>query len=340
MQRMKKDMPMTTAIEYIVFPFTCLSRKKVEWLSTLLGPPTLIQPSERLSAETARMQQDGLLRVKTPVSGKEEALCSRMEASRGFHQGHPQSDMAFLKALAYQKFDDESLSAQIRSEILRYGLQTADPTDPLLDAMVFLRLAEEFDMQEEAIEEDLKRVEDLERDFLKKLGAEEEEPLGELLALPAGAQPKEEAEPHLPDERLRAWSILAGQDVSSLPAVWLTTSRLVMESLLDALPGAGTGIQRIALPDIENEPPASVEKWRTFWSSRMAAMLSGEDEPVNEPEGAVPRYPKGWLDVHPCRSLSPADILSALAPRSADGIQKSGAGDCGASTVILYCSRS
>ncbi len=337
---MKKDMPMTTAIEYLVFPFTCLSRKKAQWLSTLLGPPTLIQPSERLTAETARMQQDGLLRVRTPVSGKEEALRSRMAACRSFHQGHPQHDMAFLKALAYQKPDDESLSAQIRSEILRYGLQTASPADPLLDAMVFLCLAEEFDMQEEAIEEDLERVADLERDFLKKLGAEEEEPLAELLPLPAGSQPQEEMELHLPDERLRAWSILAGQDVPSLPAVWLTTSRLVMESLLDALPEAGTGVQRIVMPDIEKETPASLEKWQTFWRCRMAAMLSGAYAPVNETEDVASRYPKGWLDVYPCRSLSPADILSALAPRSADVIQKSGAGDSGASTVILYCRRS
>lgn len=72
----------------------------------------------------------------------------------------------------------------------------------------------------------------------------------------------------------------------------------------------------------------------------MAAMLSGEYEPVNEPEDIALRYPKGWLDVHLCRNLSPADILSALAPRSADVIRKLGAGDSGKSTVILYCSRS
>lgn len=336
---MKKEMPMTNALEYLIFPFTYLSRKKAVWLSTLLGPPTLIQPSERLAAETDRMQQEGLLRIKTPVSGKEEALGSRLEACRSFHQGHPHNDMAFLKAMAYQKSDDESLSAQIRSEILRYGLQSAGPKDPLLDAMVFLRLAEQFDMQEQAIEEDLKRVEDLECDFLRKLGAEEEEPLTELLALPAGSQPKEEAEPHLPDERLRAWSILSGQDVSSLPAVWLTTSKLVMESLLDALPGAGTEIQRIVLPDIGKEAPSLLEKWRIFWNSRIAAMLCGDYEPVNEPQDVIPRCPKGWLDVHLRRSLSPADILSAMAPRSADVIQKPGAEDSGACTVILYWSQ-
>lgn len=336
MQNMKKDTLMRTDIDYVVFPFTFLPRKKAAWLSDLLGPFTLIQPSEHLHVEKAQMQQDGLLQLKTPVLDKEQAIRSRIQACHGFHQGNPQNDMAFLKALAFQRLDDETLSARIRSAILRYGQKTDTPSDPVLEAMVFLTLAEEFDMQAQAIEEDMKRVDDLERDFLKKLVADDEEAPKDLLASTADLR-AEDPEPHLPDERLRAWSLLAGQDPSSLPSVWLTTSRLVMESLIEVLPEPTKSIQRIVLPDPEQEESASLERWRRSCTCRIRALVNGDHGKVNEPEDLTVQFPKGWMDVYPLWNLAPAKILEFLVPKSAGAIQKPARDDCSSCIVILHC---
>ncbi len=287
----------------VLFPFTWMAEDRARELSAWFGSPLmLLQTTGRLREDIARLERQGWVSPNCPVAEMEEVLQQRIEACKKWMEAHPrQQDMAFLKAAAYVSSDAEAMSAHIRGEILRYGRQESEASmkDPLLDALVFLHLAEELDRQKAAVEAELKRVEHLEASVFRKLIGEDpdpdELPMSGFPGVTAG-----DTEPDHPEERLRAWALLALQE-PELPNVWLTTSRLVMESLIEAVPDIGPTKMTLSW----QEDPQQ--------ASEMFFRLLGVHESPRDM--AISKNTSMLLDAYVIEGRSPQDILNALRSR-------------------------
>lgn len=303
----------------VLFPFTWIAEDRARELSAWFGSPLmLLQTTGRLSEDIARLERQGFVSPKCPVPEMNEALQLRIEACRKWMEVHPQQqDMAFLKAIAHLPSDDEAMSAHIRGEILRYGRHEspAATKDPLLDALVFLHLAEELDRQQVAVETELKRVEHLETSVFRKLiGEDSDTEELSMTRLPGGIL-EGDTEPDHPEERLRAWALLALQE-PDLPNVWLTTSRLVMESIIEAVPEIGE--RKVILPWKE-DPELAVRE--------LCNLLGAE--------GMCEPFPVSMsIDTYVLEGRSPKNILNAL--RSRSWVQTGATSDT--RTVLLHLS--
>ncbi|MEW6259639.1 MAG: hypothetical protein AB1547_06990 [Thermodesulfobacteriota bacterium] len=308
----------------VLFPFTWISEDRARELSAWFGSPLmLLQTTGRTPEDIIRLERQGYVWPKCPVSGMDEALQQRIEVCNRWMEAHPrQQDTAFLKAAAHlPQSDAEAMSAHIRGEILRYGRQepVAARTDPLLDSLVFLCLAEELDRQQAAVEAELKRVEHLETSVFRKLIGEDtdidELPPGGPFGISEG-----DTEPDHPVERLRAWTLLALQE-PDLPDIWLTTSRLVMEALIEAIPEIGS--TKVTLSGQENPEKASEVFCRLLGTNDFARWMPN------------PGKPSMSLDAYVVDGRSPRDVLNALRSRP-KALPPSGT-TSGSRSILLYC---
>lgn len=290
----------------VLFPFTWIAEDRARKVSSWLGSPLmLLQTTGRLCEDIARLERQGYVSPKCPVPEKDEALRLRIEGCRKWLEVHPQrQDMAFLKAAARLPSDGEAMSAHIRGEILRYHRHEppAETRDPLLDALVFLHLAEELDREHMAVEAELKRVEHLETAVFRKLiGEDAETDELSMAGLDGMISEGDTEEPDHPGERLRSWALLALQE-PDLPDVWLTTSRLVMESLIEAVPEIGE--RKVTLRWREDPETASAEWIGLLGSHPLAQCLSKAGSASMS------------IDAFVVEGRSPQDILSVLRSRS------------------------
>lgn len=289
----------------VLFPFTWIAEDRARELSSWFGSPLmLLQTTGRLSEDIVRLERQGYVSPKCPVPEMDEALQLRIEACRKWMEMHPQlQDMAFLKAAARLPSDDEAMSAHIRGEILRYGRhELPSPTrDSLLDALVFLYLAEELDRQQVAVEAELKRVEHLETSVFRKLIGEDPDPDELSMAGLPGGVSEGDTEPDHPEERLRTWALLALQE-PELPAVWLTTSRLVMGSLIEAVPEIGE--RKVTLTWQKDPEEALTQLIGLLGDHPLARCISREGNTAMS------------IDAYVVDGRSPQDILNVLRSRS------------------------
>ncbi len=307
----------------VLFPFTWIAEDRARELSAWFGSPLmLLQTTGRTPEDIIRLERQGYISPKCPISGMDEPLQQRLEVCRRWMETHPQqTDMAFLKAAVHLPSDTEAISAHIRGEILRYGRQepVSARQDPILDALVFLHLAEELDRQQVAVEAELKRVEYLETAVFRKLIGEDtdmdELPPGGPFGISEG-----DTEPDHPEERLRAWAFLALQE-PDLPDVWLTTSRLAMECLIEAVPDIGS--TKVTLSWQEDPEKASEVFCR---------LLGADDLTRRMPN---PEIPPISLDAYVVDGRSPRDILDALRSRP-NALPPAGA-TADSRSILIFC---
>ncbi|MGB5750807.1 MAG: hypothetical protein WBM69_27805, partial [Desulfobacterales bacterium] len=204
----------------------------------------------------------GILDIRIPVKYDGDKLDAIVKQYRSWANLHQGSEIAFLKYRTDKVpfFDEDStrqITADIKSKEGRQNRSQEKP-DPLLNAALFLHLAQEYDMQNLTLTQDLKNIEAMEQDFMTDLKGENQD-LDEEIALEKTLEAHDQGY-YMTKERIHAWSRLMQQDQEG-SGLFVTTSRSVFESLIDSTPEAELVDVLDAIPVVDNEVEA-LETWR------------------------------------------------------------------------------
>lgn len=268
----------------IFFPLTCLSPAMVDLLAALFPKIAVYQPGEEsVPPELTDMASEGLLEIRIPVPGDEEKLGRAIAEYHAFARMHEGEDLMFFLTRQGQVpfFDDQSVDAirdQLRKRVSGQTEKQVPAADPLMDARLFLAMAQEYDRQQWELQEDLSRFSAMEESLIKDLKGDEalEAELG-AVRMTGAPDPTE----HLAGRRLAAWMRLAKQDPE--PArVWVTSGRNAFETLLDRLPPPALAreIGTFRIPVDE----AGRAEWQAALVDFLSAMPDGDVESLRPPE--------------------------------------------------------
>jgi len=247
----------------IYFPFTFISKPVCQTLAACFRQTVVYQISSiKIPDEMQHWGERGILDIRMPVKYDGDKLDAIVKQYRSWANLHQGSEMAFLKSRTDQIpfFDENStrqITADIKSKEGRQNLSQEKP-DPLLNAGLFLHLAQEYDMQNLTLTEDLQAVEAMEQDFMKDLKGDNHA-LDEEIALEKTLEVHDPGH-YMTKERIHAWTHLMQQDQQD-SGLFATTSRSVFESLIDSAPEAELVGVLDAIPVVDNEVEA-LETWR------------------------------------------------------------------------------
>ncbi len=303
-------------------PFTHIEEPHLRMLAGAFGTITLYSPAEALVAEEMRQwEKEALLEIKYPcrVDGNRMTDIVRdYKAWADVHQGSIADMKGFFQAGPGQfAMMEDTNPSQIRHQVRHYDeRRDSEAADPLIDAALFLSLAQEFDTQQYAMACEMDAVQALERQMMQQIsgiGAEMEEVMPST-GMPPVLQRDYALSPQMIPQRVRAWSLLALNDME-LPWLFATRSKPVIEHLLEPF-----GERKV----IYDQPLISAEHVPVIPPQRMREMLrslsvdpttpsieapTGPDEPV--PSSGV------RLILYRLAGVSPRVFLETFAGRGA-----------------------
>jgi hypothetical protein len=219
------------------FPFTYIPKSVGKALSACFRQTAVYQISgTKIPEEMQELSRDGILDIRIPVEVNGEFLDKILKDYRSWIITHQGTETAFLAAMANKiPFFDESASSQIRADIKKTGKQipAEEKPDPLFNAKLFLHMAQEFDLQKKGLDQDLMDIDAMEDDFMKNLKWEDDDDHARAVA----RKVLENDDPghYMTTERINAWASLMLQD-SQISGLFVTTSRAVLEHLIDIVP--------------------------------------------------------------------------------------------------------
>jgi hypothetical protein len=222
-------------IKKVFFPGTFVPQETIAAINRRIGRFAVYQPVMGLSPKMLEgLAGTGAIELRHPVIGKEaylQELCRAYSSWGGFYQ----KDALRLKRLADDGFYNQDFAAEIKSQILksegtgRSGSKktVAETADPMVNARMFLQLAQDFDLSESEIQQGLEKAEKASRQLFEQLRGEKP---SKKKSRGAGAIP--DAGEVMTDARLAAWFLLSRTD-AYLPDIFVTDSRAVMARLLE-----------------------------------------------------------------------------------------------------------
>lgn len=258
----------------IYFPFTYVSGPAATALAACFKQTVVYQPSRHnIPPENQMWADSGIIDLRVPIAGDEnklEAILKDYNAWANLHQG---GTLDFFKAWEGKiPFFDETFSSQIRADIIKQssaGQSLKEPED-IFRARLFLHIAQSFDLQNNGLNQDLKLFDAMEQDLMKNLKGEDE-------ALNLGAAAKERfpiSDPgfYMAAERLKAWTKLMQHDREP-PGLFITTSRSVLDELMDKAPEIEMVIDFDSIP-MHASRDETVEKWQDGLLASLNTLLT------------------------------------------------------------------
>ena len=280
----------------IYFPFTYISNPVAHALHACFGKTIVYQPSKKkISEEIHQLVKKGILdtRISGKLENKDEknlwAILKEYETWATLHQGGRGTQLDFFKAMKNKiPFFDDTSSSQIKADI--QNISGANPVrkkpDPAFNARIFLSIAQNFDMQNEKIVQDMASFETAQMDLIKNLTAEDE---------PSPVVPGYRDEfktdnlagsDHMIPERLEAWTLLMGCDPmqreDEMSGFFVTNSRQAIDFVLEKTPEIEKLLSIDAVPMVEN----SIEK-SAKWSRDLMKYLKNAAE-IPKPMNCAP----------------------------------------------------
>lgn len=273
----------------IYFPFTFISKPVCQTLAACFRQTAVYQiSSTKVPDEMQKLAKSGILDIRMPVECDGEKLDEILKQYRSWANSHQGSEIAFLKSIADEiPFFDETFARQITADIKSKGARQnqSQKSDPLLNAALFLHLAQEYDMQNLTLNQDLLAIEAMEQNFMKDLK-------GENHALNEEIAPEKTLEAHDPGhymtkERMQAWASLMQHDKQA-SGLFITSSRLMFEHLIDVTPEAEKVLSFDAVPVLDNRVE-EIEKWQEELMKNLEMLttivwFAKTDSIINAPE--------------------------------------------------------
>lgn len=274
-------------IDAYYFPYTDIASPVLEAFETFLQTVVLLRPSDQPVAEPLQgWVADGRVELRIPVQADGDQLQKILKNYQNWATLH--RDDQGLRAAYFQSMKghpplyDQSATSKIRENI-QSGLHTGsddksdtvDRTDRLMQARVFLSIAQQLDIQNMDLNDDLTSVDAMERRLFEQLHGEASVSDENLLA--SSATPGDQRLDHMIPERLVSWSLLFAEDIqhrnSDRIPVLITDSREAVDVLL----GPGLDFEPILsempLPDLLSQEKKTIERLPQ-WQSILAEVAA------------------------------------------------------------------
>jgi hypothetical protein len=165
----------------IYFPFTYISEKVLGAVSAFFKQIIVYQPSSlNIPESTQKQANSGLLEIRIPAKGDENKIDNILKDYKSWANIHQGSEMAFFKTKPdIIPFFGESSTSQIKAAIKKekQKQQNEKKQDSLLNAKIFLHIAQEFDMQNWEINKELQLSEEKTLNLIDNLKGEDEDEL-------------------------------------------------------------------------------------------------------------------------------------------------------------------
>jgi len=215
----------------IYFPFTYMPESTAARLSGFMGPVIVFQPNELNQPETiGRLERDGHIEIRVPAAGDgdrlEQCLIEFTQWGR-LHHGEETS----LKDFFNTGFSRNDFTAQIRTDILKHGKEDTSEPDPLFLSRLFLLMAQDLDMKQSEINEELASSIDDEQDLFTGMTGEQKVPDQSKESLF-----KNDFGVYQTGSRISAWFRLL-ETAADESAFLVTSSRAVFEEMREKFPG-------------------------------------------------------------------------------------------------------
>ena len=214
----------------IFFPFTCISSEIVNILHTVFGQIAVYQASKKTVPKSMKdLAADGCLEIRFPVTAQEKELQTLFKQYHIWSDVHQISDKRYL--IQREKAPADYTPSKIRTEIKRRlrGEPIEGKSDPVLNAGLFLVFAQQYDLQSEALHNELNTAKQLEKDFISKLRAESQDQ-----AISPVLLSQEDTTLYMIPERVAAWCCVAQQDKET-SRILVTTSQPAFEFFMDKM---------------------------------------------------------------------------------------------------------
>jgi hypothetical protein len=261
-------------VKPIYFPFTFISAPEVAAVSACFKQTAVYQPSRRaIPSEIEKLAESGLIDVRIPVAGDEDRLGAILKDYNEWARIHKGGAFDFLRAWDGKvPFFDETSLSQIRSDIRKDS--RAEPFHEEFEdgfsARLFLAIAQEFDLQQNALNRDLDLFDAMERNLIKELQGEEESSAADT----PGNGKYQIMDPglYMTSERLKAWAVLNRHDQEA-SGLFVTTSRSVVDELIDRAPEIELVMDVDGLP-IGALGDADIEKWQEDFLETLRVLVT------------------------------------------------------------------
>jgi len=219
----------------IYFPFTWADESTIQAITAVFPRIAIYQPSVCRGASLLHpFEQAGKLEIRVPVTEDSNKLEMMVADYQNWAKLHRGNDLTFLKTRQPAIPFMDHLSSRIQSDILHYEDTAMGPAhDPVFNARLFLEIAATYDVQQADLNQDLEKIQDLEKRFMAALG----DPSEMEAPVPLGSLPLFQDDPgdFMLSERLQAWSILLLQDRRQRTEgdLWVTSRLSVIEWIRD-----------------------------------------------------------------------------------------------------------
>lgn len=222
----------------IFFPYTYISGTVVKALNSWFRQIIVYHPSRfNDPAIMNDAESIDLISIRTPVSGDEDLIKRIIQDFKAWGDIHNSGEMDTIKFTGNTiPFFDENSINQIKADIKQGMSNPAEmKEDHLLNARVFLHLAQEFDKQNNEIRQGLLLCEEIEQKLINdimgidKNNADQNKP-NEFLP--------DSSDNFMIEQRIAAWSKLFMHEKECAP-LFITTSMHAIEYLTDKAGGAG-----------------------------------------------------------------------------------------------------
>jgi len=259
----------------VYFPFTYIPKSVGKALSACFRQTAVYQISgTKIPEEMQELVKDGILDIRIPVEVNGEFLDKILKDYRAWVNIHQGTETAFLKAMANKiPFFDESASSQIRADLKKIGKQIPpeEKPDPIFQAKLFLHMAQEFDLQKKGLDQDLMDIDAMEDDFMKNLKWEDDDDHARAVA--RRQWDKDDPGHFMTTERINAWVSIMLQD-SQASGLFITTSRAVLEHLIDIVPEMEQVIRLDAIP-IDVDEDETLSNWQDGLIETLEMLVTG-----------------------------------------------------------------
>jgi len=257
----------------IYFPFTYISEPVLEGLSAFFKQVVVYQPSNLKIPESMQKAADSdLLEIRIPVKGDENKIDNILKDYKSWANIHQGSEMAFFKTrLDMVPFFSEFSTSQIKADIKKkeQKRQNEKKQDSLLNARIFLHMAQKFDMQNWEINKDLLLLEEKTLNLIDNLKGED--------ALSFKGNDREKAlkidyqSEYMTPDRIIAWTHLLQYD-RDMSNLFITNSRSVVEHLVEKTPEAKIVLSIDSMP-LTNSRDKKTEKWQKSLIEQLESLL-------------------------------------------------------------------
>ena len=258
----------------IYFPFTYISKPVAEALHDCFGKTIVYHPSSKsIPEEIYMLAERGVVDIRIfekpekKDAEKLSAILKEYHAWANLHRGSRGIQLDFFKAGKNKiPFFDDTSSSQIKADIkdIRGENRIRKEPDPVFNARIFLSIAQNYDMQNDKIVQDMTSVETAQRDLIKTLKGEDEISPG-VLGFSDEFKIDHFADyDHMIPERIEAWVLLIYHDLmqsrDEKSGLFVTNSRQAIDYLLEKTSETENVFSIDALPMVEN-PVDKTAKW-------------------------------------------------------------------------------